>query len=195
MSLADARVETRLPAQDLERARRWYADKFGLMPSEARRRSALRVRGRGVLSVRSTGSSEGTFTQMAFTVDDIEATVAELRSRGVVFEEFGIPGLPMVTALSSTYRTTIRARAEASAAHGSVTAKVICSASVMPAREASHGSQYRTALCSSGGYTADGSPSTVAPANCSIARSRAVHRPGSSGRRRDLVQRGAAARE
>jgi hypothetical protein len=33
---------------------------------------------------------------MGFTVDDIEATVAELRSRGVVFEEYGIPGLPMV---------------------------------------------------------------------------------------------------
>jgi hypothetical protein len=27
MSLADARVETRLPAQDLERARRGYAEK------------------------------------------------------------------------------------------------------------------------------------------------------------------------
>jgi hypothetical protein len=33
---------------------------------------------------------------MAFTVDDIEAEIAELRSRGVVFEDYGIPGLPMV---------------------------------------------------------------------------------------------------
>ena len=36
---------------------------------------------------------------MAFSVDDIEAEMAELRSRGVVFEEFGIPGLPMVNGI------------------------------------------------------------------------------------------------
>ena len=32
------------------------------------------------------------------------------------------------------------------------------------------GRQYRTSLCSSGGYTVDDSPSTVVPANWSIAR-------------------------
>ena len=36
MTLADARAETRLPAQDLDRARRWYADKLGLLPVEER---------------------------------------------------------------------------------------------------------------------------------------------------------------
>lgn len=37
-------------------------------------------------------------------------------------------------------------------------------------RPGAAGAQYRTSLCSSGGYTVDGSPSTVVPANCSIAR-------------------------
>ena len=36
---------------------------------------------------KSAGASPGTFTQMSCDVDDLEATVAELRSRGVVFEE------------------------------------------------------------------------------------------------------------
>jgi catechol 2,3-dioxygenase-like lactoylglutathione lyase family enzyme len=36
MSLADARVETRLPTQDLQRARRWYGEKLGLVPTEER---------------------------------------------------------------------------------------------------------------------------------------------------------------
>lgn len=36
MSLNDARAETRLPAQDLDRARRWYAEKLGLEPAEER---------------------------------------------------------------------------------------------------------------------------------------------------------------
>ena len=34
--LADAAVATRLPAQDLERARAFYAEKLGLEPSEER---------------------------------------------------------------------------------------------------------------------------------------------------------------
>ena len=34
--LKDAAVATRLPAQDLDRARAWYADKLGLEPSDER---------------------------------------------------------------------------------------------------------------------------------------------------------------
>ena len=100
MSLADARVETRLPAQDLDRARQWYADKLGLVPAEVRD-GGLRYEVRaGVFCLfASTGASDGTFTQMAFSVNDIEAEVAELRGRGVVLEEFGIPGLPMVNGI------------------------------------------------------------------------------------------------
>lgn len=41
---------------------------------------------------RSTGASPGTFTQMAWVVDDIETVVAELKRRGVVFEEVDVPG-------------------------------------------------------------------------------------------------------
>jgi catechol 2,3-dioxygenase-like lactoylglutathione lyase family enzyme len=96
MSLADARVETRLPVRDLGRARRWYADKLGMQPAEEREGGLRYECAAGVFCLfESAGSSEGTFTQMAFNVDDIEAEVAELRHRGVVFEESGIPGLPM----------------------------------------------------------------------------------------------------
>ena len=100
MSLSDARVETRLPAQDLERARRWYEDKLGLQPAEERDGGLRYVCAAGVFCLfTSTGSSDGTFTQMAFSVDDIEAEMAELRTRGVIFEEFDMPGLPMVNGI------------------------------------------------------------------------------------------------
>ena len=33
---------------------------------------------------------------MGWEVDDIEATVSELRSRGVVFEEYDLPGLKTI---------------------------------------------------------------------------------------------------
>ncbi|WP_328839580.1 VOC family protein [Streptomyces europaeiscabiei] len=40
----------------------------------------------------SAGASPGNFTQMGWQVDDGEGVVAELRQRGVVFEEVDMPG-------------------------------------------------------------------------------------------------------
>jgi catechol 2,3-dioxygenase-like lactoylglutathione lyase family enzyme len=99
--LADARVATRLPAQDLDRARRFYAEKLGLEPAEERP-GGLRYEvaaGEFVL-FDSAGSSPGTFTQMAFDVDDLNAVVAELKRRGVTFEEVDVPGLETVEGIA-----------------------------------------------------------------------------------------------
>ncbi|WP_225630776.1 VOC family protein [Streptomyces solaniscabiei] len=91
--LARARVATRLPAQDLDRARRFYAERLGLRPVDERPGGLLyRCAGSDFVLFRSTGSSPGTFTQMAFEVDDIETVVSELRQHGVVFEEVDAPG-------------------------------------------------------------------------------------------------------
>jgi len=93
--LSGARVATRLPAGDLDRARRFYAEKLGLRPVDERPGGLLyRCGGTDFVLFRSTGASPGTFTQMGFETDgDLEAVVAELRRRGVVFEEVDAPGL------------------------------------------------------------------------------------------------------
>jgi len=65
--LEQSNVATRLPAQDMGRARRFYADKLGLTRCE---------------------------------VADIEAVVNTLRSRGVVFEEYDLPGLKTVNGIA-----------------------------------------------------------------------------------------------
>ena len=92
--LKDGRVATRLPAQDLQRARAFYADKLGLEPSEERPGGLLYRCAGGIFALyQSEGTSPGTFTQMAWEVDDLVAVVADLRSRGVVFEEVDVPGL------------------------------------------------------------------------------------------------------
>lgn len=87
--LSNARIEARIPTRDLARARRWYAEKLGLEPVE-KRAGGLRYEGAaGVFCLfASAGMSDGSFTQLAFYVDDIEAAVDELRGRGVVFEEY-----------------------------------------------------------------------------------------------------------
>jgi catechol 2,3-dioxygenase-like lactoylglutathione lyase family enzyme len=96
-----ARVASRLPAQDLDRARRFYAEKLGLEPVDERPGGLLYRCASGEFSLfESAGASPGTFTQMAFEVDDLEAVVAELRSRGVVFEEYDLPGLRTVDGLA-----------------------------------------------------------------------------------------------
>ena len=95
--LKDGRVATRLPAQDLERARAFYSEKLGLEPSEERPGGLLYKCQGGVFALfKSAGASSGTFTQMGWEVDDLAATVAELRSRGVVFEHVDVPGLKTV---------------------------------------------------------------------------------------------------
>ena len=95
--LQDAQVATRLPAQDLERARAFYRDKLGLEPSEERPGGLLyRCAGGQFALFRSAGASPATFTQMAFEVGDLKTTVAELRGRGVVFEDVDLPGLTTV---------------------------------------------------------------------------------------------------
>ncbi|MGW5973346.1 VOC family protein [Streptomyces sp. NPDC055186] len=91
--LAQGRVATRLPAQDLERARRFYSEKLGLEPVDERPGGLLyRCGGTEFAVFRSAGASSGAFTQMGWQVDDIEAVVAELRRRGVVFEVVDLPG-------------------------------------------------------------------------------------------------------
>ena len=95
--LRASHVATRLPAQDLQRARNFYSEKLGLEPSEERPGGLLYRVGEGEFALfESAGSSSGSFTQMAFDVDDLDAVVAELRARGVVFEEYDLSGLTTV---------------------------------------------------------------------------------------------------
>jgi catechol 2,3-dioxygenase-like lactoylglutathione lyase family enzyme len=95
--LQDADVATRLPTQDLGRARAYYAEKLGLEPVEERPGGLRYECGRGKFVLfESAGAASGSHTQMAWEVDDIDAVVAELRDRGVVFEEFDLPGFRTV---------------------------------------------------------------------------------------------------
>lgn len=99
--LQDSHVATRLPAQDLGRARRFYLDKLGLEPAEERPGGLLyRCAGGDFALFESSGAPSGAFTQMGWQVTDIEATVETLRAHGVVFEEYDVPGLTTVDGIA-----------------------------------------------------------------------------------------------
>src|SRR5215213_537639 len=95
--LEDSKVAARIPAQDLQQARSFYAEKLGLQPSEERPGGLLYRCGEGEFVLfESAGAASGEHTQMSWEVEDIEATVEWLRGRGVVFEEYDFPGLRTV---------------------------------------------------------------------------------------------------
>ena len=95
--LANSRTITKLPAQDLDRARAFYRDRLGLTPVEERDGGLRYVVASGEFHLfLSTGRASGESTQVGFEVDDIDAVVAELRSRGVVFGEIDAPGFKVV---------------------------------------------------------------------------------------------------
>jgi catechol 2,3-dioxygenase-like lactoylglutathione lyase family enzyme len=91
--LSNAHAVTKLPAQDLERARAFYRDKLGLEPVEERTGGLRYLCGPTEFHLfSSAGAPSGESTQMAFEVENLEATLVDLRARGVTFERFEMSG-------------------------------------------------------------------------------------------------------
>jgi catechol 2,3-dioxygenase-like lactoylglutathione lyase family enzyme len=91
--LSNAHTITKLPAQDLERARAFYRDKLGLEPVEERAGGLRYVCGPTEFHLFSSdGAPSGKSTQMGFEVEDVETTLGDLRARGVTFERFEMSG-------------------------------------------------------------------------------------------------------
>lgn len=86
--LSEFRSHTTLPAQDLERARAFYAQTLGFTPVLENPGGSFYEGGEGTrfFVFKSEGRPSGDHTQMGFSVSRIEQVVAELRERGVQFE-------------------------------------------------------------------------------------------------------------
>jgi catechol 2,3-dioxygenase-like lactoylglutathione lyase family enzyme len=84
-----------IPARDLARARAWYADKLGFTTGQEEPAALLYRTGedRLFLLFSSPGAGTAEHQLAAWVVEDLEAEVAELRGRGVEFEEYDQAGL------------------------------------------------------------------------------------------------------
>lgn len=99
--LEGATVHTTLPALDLERAVRFYTEKVGAKPGQAAEGASFFSIGDTQFAIYPTpNAARGGHTQMGIRVPDCRAAVAELRSRGVVFEEYDFPGLKTVDGIA-----------------------------------------------------------------------------------------------
>ncbi|WP_077037814.1 VOC family protein [Pelomonas sp. KK5] len=91
--LTHASVTTMLPVKDIARARAFYEGCLGLEPG------GFKPDGKFVYSVGGSTLAlfpkpEGTkadHTAISFRVDDIAASIASLKGRGVVFEDYDFP--------------------------------------------------------------------------------------------------------
>ena len=92
-----------LPAADLERAKRFYAEKLGLTPESELPGGLFYRCGKDTrFSVfTSEGEASGTHTQALFLVEDVESAVAALKARGVIFEEYDLPSLKTVNSIAT----------------------------------------------------------------------------------------------
>jgi catechol 2,3-dioxygenase-like lactoylglutathione lyase family enzyme len=93
--IKDLRSHTTLPAADLARAKKFYAEKLGLSPSTESPGGLFYVTGGGTRFTLypTPNTTRGGHTQIGFSVNDIEGAVADLQAAGVVFEEYDFPGL------------------------------------------------------------------------------------------------------
>ncbi len=92
-------VYTTLPVTDFARARVFYAEKLGLTPTEPDGDIFECGKGTGFV-ISSMGFRPGGHTQMSFAVDDLVAVVKQLKSKGVVFEEYDLPTLKTVDSIA-----------------------------------------------------------------------------------------------
>ncbi len=101
--LADHPVSAALPAQDFDRAVRFYKEKLELTGVENSGGVTFRCGGGTRLLVfPSAGVSNGAHTQAGFEVLDLHAEVADLKANGVVFEEYDTPYLKTVDGIADT---------------------------------------------------------------------------------------------
>ena len=96
------RVFATIPATDLERARRWYDEKLGLKPAEESDAGLMYKVGETAFLLYPTQfAGKAPNTLMGFETTDVEGDVAELKKRGVVFEDIDLPGLKTVNSIAT----------------------------------------------------------------------------------------------
>ena len=100
--LTDSNIIAVLPAGDINRAKQFYRDKLGIEPSDSMEEGSVMYNcGQGtrflVYQTENAGTAKN--TQMGWETDNLEREMEELRSRGVVFEDYDFPGRRRRTAL------------------------------------------------------------------------------------------------
>jgi catechol 2,3-dioxygenase-like lactoylglutathione lyase family enzyme len=91
--LTNAPIHPTLPVVDLERARKFYEEKLGLkvIRTDPSPGAVLQAGEDTILYIYQRAATRADHTAASFTAKDVEATVKELKAKGVVFEDIDTP--------------------------------------------------------------------------------------------------------
>ena len=101
--LKNARIGPYIPVANVARARKFYEEKIGLVAKEEYAGGVVYECGDGswVFMYPSAGAGTSRASTAFWAVNDVVAEVAALRKRGVVFEEYDMPGLKTVNGIAT----------------------------------------------------------------------------------------------
>ena len=103
--LGSRKVSAVICSTDLERSQAFYEQQVGLALSPRTIKNHLLFdcgSGTSLLVYGRPGPNQADHTQVRFWTDDVAADVAELRRRGVAFEEYDFPTLQTVDGIAAT---------------------------------------------------------------------------------------------
>ena len=100
--LMNAPIRAYIPVSDVVRARQFYEEKVGLQPKELYAGGVIyECGGTEVFMYPTTNAGTSKASQAFWSVDDVDAEVNELKTRGVKFEEYDMPGMAMRNSIAT----------------------------------------------------------------------------------------------
>jgi catechol 2,3-dioxygenase-like lactoylglutathione lyase family enzyme len=101
--LSGSQIIAYVPVSDLPRARKFYEGTLGFTPLESDETGVMYESGKGskFFAYKSAGAGTNKASTAYWDVPNLEAEVADLRKRGVVFEEYDTPGYRTVNGIAT----------------------------------------------------------------------------------------------
>jgi catechol 2,3-dioxygenase-like lactoylglutathione lyase family enzyme len=98
MGVRGTQVTCMLPVKDLDRARRFYEQSLALEPLGGRPdgKFIYRCGSTEIALFPKAEGSKAEHTAVSFLVEDVNAAIADLKARGVAFNDYDFPGFKTV---------------------------------------------------------------------------------------------------
>ncbi|MCP4383522.1 MAG: VOC family protein [Hyphomicrobiales bacterium] len=102
--IKDLKAQTVVPVADLKKAVHWYEGTLGFDPGQRFGGGVFYNAGDGTQFqlYETPNAGKNPATLMGFLTSDIVADVRDLKARGIVFEEYDVPGLKTVESIADS---------------------------------------------------------------------------------------------
>jgi len=101
--LSTSQIIAYVPVAELARARKFYEEKLGFRPIDTSEVGVMYESGKGsrFFAYKSAGAGTNKASTAFWDVPNLEAEMADLKKRGVVFEEYNTPGFKTVNGVAT----------------------------------------------------------------------------------------------